>query len=73
MIFLRESRNKNTFKNNLKKNNINNGNILLTSEILISDSELSERKNFGEKVDKFLGLNSKLKIPEMSETKENNS
>ena len=72
-IFLRESRNKNIFKNNLKKNNINNGNILLTSEILISDSELSERKNFGEKVDKFLGLNSKLKIPEMSETKENNS
>ena len=72
MIFLRESRIKNNIKKNSKKNN-NNGNILLTSEILISDSELSDRKLFGDKVDKFLGFNSKLKIPEISESKENNS
>ena len=62
VVYLHESR----IKNNLKKqkklgtvnNNINNGNILLTSEILISDSDLSDRKIFGDKVDKFLGINS---------------
>ena len=74
MVFFRESRIKNNYKKNTKKNNnMNNGNFLLTSEILISDSELSERKHFGDKVDKFFGLNSKLKIPELSETKENNN
>ena len=74
MVFLRESRNKNNYKKIGKKNNnLNNGNILLTSEILISDSELSDRKHFGDKVDKFFGLNSKSKIVEISETKENNS
>ena len=73
IVFLRESRIKNNLKKNGKKNNLNNGNILLTSEILISDSELSDRKIFGEKVDKFLGVNSKSKIPEISETKENNN
>ena len=77
IVYLRESRIKNNFKKN-KKNNLNNnfgnnGNILLTSEILISDSELSDRKIFNEKVDKFMGINNKSKIPEMSETKENNS
>ena len=71
MVFLRESRIKNNFKKNVKK--INNGNILLASEILISDSDLSDRKNFNDKFDKVLGLNSKLKIPEISESKENNS
>ena len=48
VVYLRESR----IKNNLKKqkkvgtgiNINNNGNILLTSEILISDSDLSDRK-----------------------------
>ena len=62
VVYLRESR----IKNNLKKqkkvgtgiNINNNGNILLTSEILISDSDLSDRKIFGDKVDKFLGINS---------------
>ena len=74
MVFLRESRTKNNYKKKGKKNNnANNGNILLTSEILISDSELSDRKQFGDKVDKFFGLNSKSKIVEISEAKENNS
>lgn len=41
--------------------------------MLISDSELSDRKIFGDKVDKFFGLNSKSKIVEISESKENNS
>ena len=54
VVYLRESR----IKNNLKKNKNNNGNILLTSEILISDSDLSDRKIFGDKVDKFFGINS---------------
>ena len=54
VVYLRESR----IKNNLKKNKKNNGNILLTSEILISDSDLSDRKIFGDKVDKFFGINS---------------
>ena len=54
VVYLRESR----IKNNLKKNKNNNGNILLTSEILISDSDLSDRKIFGNKVDKFFGINS---------------
>ena len=54
VVYLRESRG----KNNLKKNKNNNGNILLTSEILISDSDLSDRKIFGDKVDKFFGINS---------------
>ena len=54
VVYLRESRS----KNNLKKNKNNNGNILLTSEILISDSDLSDRKIFGDKVDKFFGINS---------------
>lgn len=76
-VFLRESRIKNNYKKKEKKssnNNINNGNnILLTSEMLISDSELSDRKIFGDKVDKFFGLNSKSKIVEISESKENNS
>ena len=72
MIYFRESRIKNNIKKNGKKiNNVNNGNFLLTSEILISDSELSERKHFGDKVDQYFGLNSKLKIPEISESKEN--
>ena len=53
VVYLRESR----IKNNLKKNKNNNGNILLTSEILISDSDLSDRKIFGDKVDKFFGIN----------------
>ena len=90
MVYLRESRIKNNFKKNRKNilgnnfnNNFNNnnGNILLTSEILISDSELSDRKIFNDKGDKFKGVNinmnmnnnSKSKIPEMSESKENNS
>ena len=90
MVYLRESRIKNNFKKNRKNilgnnfnNNFNNnnGNILLTSEILISDSELSDRKIFNDKGDKFKGTNininmnnnSKSKIPEMSESKENNS
>ena len=61
MVFFRESRIKNNYKKNTKKNNnMNNGNFLLTSEILISDSELSERKHFGDKVDKFFGLNSNI-------------
>ena len=76
-VFLRESRIKNNNKKKEKKsnnNNIKNGNnILLTSEMLISDSELSDRKIFGDKVDKFFGLNSKSKIVEISESKENNS
>ena len=76
-VFLRESRIKNNYKKKEKKNsnnNISNGNnILLTSEMLISDSELSDRKIFGDKVDKFFGLNSKSKIVEISESKENNS
>ena len=76
-VFLRESRIKNNYKKKEKKNsnnNITNGNnILLTSEMLISDSELSDRKLFGDKVDKFFGLNSKSKIVEISESKENNS
>jgi hypothetical protein len=74
MVYLRESRIRNNYKKIGKKNNnVNNGNILLTSEILISDSELSDRKQFGDKVDKFFGLNSKSKIVEISEAKENNS
>ena len=54
-VFLRESRIKNNYKKKEKKNssnnNINGNNILLTSEMLISDSELSDRKLFGDKVD----------------------
>ena len=67
VIYLRQSR----IKNNIKKqkkvgNNVNNNNILLTSEILISDSDLSDRKIFGDKVDKFFGINN-------SNKKENNN
>ncbi len=65
VVYLRESRSKNNLKKNKKgnannniNNNKNNGNILLTSEILISDSDLSDRKIFGDKVDKFFGINS---------------
>ena len=63
VVYLHESRVKNNLKKqkkggNVVNNNINNGNILFTSEILISDSDLSERKIFGDKVDKFLGINS---------------
>ena len=62
VVYLHESR----IKNNLKKqkngvNNTNNNNFgdnILTSEILISDSDLSDRKIFGDKVDKFFGINS---------------
>ena len=60
VVYLRESRVKNNAKKQ-KKAGIginNNGNILLTSEILISDSDLSDRKIFGDKVDKFFGINS---------------
>ena len=73
--------NNNNINKNSNNNINNNGNILLTSEILISDSELSDRKIFNDKGDKFKGINmninmnnnSKSKIPEMSESKENNS
>ena len=64
VVYLRESRSKNNLKKNKKGtmiNNNNNGNILLTSEILISDSDLSDRKIFGDKVDKFFGINSNKK------------
>ena len=75
VVYIKESRIKNNYAKFGKKNNVfnNSGNIILTSEMLISDSELSEKKQFGDKVDKFFGINSKLKIPEISETKENNS
>jgi hypothetical protein len=61
VVYLHESR----IKNNMKKqkngvNSLNNnfGDNILTSEILISDSDLSDRKIFGDKVDKFFGINS---------------
>ena len=49
VVYLNKSREKNHIK---KQKKVNNGNILLTSEILISDSDLSDRKIFGDKVDK---------------------
>ena len=55
VVYLNKSREKNHIK---KQKKVNNGNILLTSEILISDSDLSDRKIFGDKVDKFFGINS---------------
>ena len=71
-FFLKESRIKNNNKKQGKRNN-NIGNTLLTSEFMISDSDLSDRKLFGDKVDKYFGLNSKSKIVEISESKENNN
>ena len=77
VVYLHESRIKNNLKNQKKIgkgiNNINNGNILLTSEILISDSDLSDRKIFGDKVDKFLGINSGKKENNSSLKKVNNN
>ena len=73
MIFLKESRIKNNNKKQKKKNNANNANNLLSSEMFISDSELSDRKLIGDKVDKFMGINIKSKIVEISESKEDNS
>ena len=64
VVYLRESRTKNDLKKQKKINN--NNNILLTSEILISDSDLSDRKIFGAQVDKFFGINN-------SGKKENNN
>ena len=81
VIYLRQSRIKNNLKkqkkignNNNINNNINNNNILLTSEILISDSDLSDRKIFGDKVDKFFGINnSNKKEKEKNNNKINNT
>ena len=69
IIYVRESRVKNNLKKQKKGGAGNNNNILLTSEILISDSDLSERKIFGAQVDKFFGINNSGK----KENKENNN
>ena len=60
VVYLHESRIKNIMKkqkNGVNSLNNNFGDNILTSEILISDSDLSDRKIFGDKVDKFFGIN----------------